>query len=319
MEAVDAPVVRMRFRETAMADPRDRDRFDQTIQDSCDMSAEGTVVQIPYLLVLHGDDRGRRFPLRQGNTTLGRETDADLVIKDSRISRVHCTFRITAQGVSLYDNGSRNGTFINGMRISGASPVTADSRIRIGRTLMKISYKSQEEIQIEEEAFRDAVTDPLTGVPNRRWLYEQSGPVLAHAKRHASPLSLLMLDVDHFKKVNDRYGHAAGDDVLSAVGGLLQDSKRQDDLLGRYGGEEFVLVLQGAALANARTLAERLRGRVSALPIETGKGAVRITVSIGVAELRVDDTMESLLKRADEALYRAKEEGRDRVVCEAPE
>ncbi len=302
-----------------MADPKDRDRLDQTIQDTCDMSAEGTVIQIPCLLILHGEDRGRRFQLRQGNTTLGRETDADVVVKDSRISRVHCTFRIDARGVSLYDNGSRNGTFVNGMRISGAAPVTADSRIRIGRTLMKLSYKSKEEIQIEEEAFRDAVTDPLTGVPNRRWLFEQAGPVLAHARRHATPLSLLMLDVDHFKKVNDRYGHAAGDDVLSAVGGLLQDSKRQDDLLGRYGGEEFVLVLQGASLANARSLADRFRSRVSALPIETGKGAVRITVSIGVAELRVDDTMESLLKRADEALYRAKEEGRDRVVCEEPE
>ena len=300
-----------------MGDVKDRDRFDQTIQDECPPSGEGEAVQVPVLLVLHGADRGRRFPLRPGNTTLGREAESDCVIHDARISRVHCTFRVTAQGVVLYDNGSRNGTFINGLRITGVSAVTPDSRIRIGRTLMKISYKSQEEIQIEEEAFRDAVTDPLTGVPNRRWLFEQAGPVLAHARRQGNPTCLLMLDLDHFKQVNDRHGHAAGDDVLSAVAGLLQDTKRQGDLLGRYGGEEFALVLQEAALQNGRALAERLRERVSALPIETGKGAVRVTVSIGVAELRVDDTLESLLKRADEALYRAKAEGRDRVVCEA--
>jgi diguanylate cyclase (GGDEF)-like protein len=292
------------------------DWFDHTLQDSYQGGGDAPSNPIPYLLVLHGEDRGKRHPLRKGITTLGRESDADIVINDSRISRVHCAFEVSRAGVTVADAGSRNGTFVNDVRITDPSPVHVDTRIRIGRTLLKVTHKAEEEIRIEEEMFREATTDSLTGLPNRRWFFEQAGTALAHAKRHGPPLSLLVLDLDHFKRVNDTYGHAAGDAVLVETAALVREVKRQDDLLCRYGGEEFLLILQGTSRPNAVTFAERLRERLAAHAVRTGRGTLRVTASIGVAELRKDDTLESLFKRADKALYRAKEGGRNRVACE---
>ena len=171
---------------------------------------------------------------------------------------------------------------------------------------------------------RSGFTDVLTGWNNRRYLQVRLVEELAQARRDASTLVCLMLDIDHFKSVNDTYGHAAGDAVLRELAQRIESQVRVSDIAARYGGEEFVVLLPGAELESGKLLAERIREAVSATPIEIGSGkSVTITASIGIASIApgrdVDDlktTGDSLLARADVALYSAKSAGRDRVVTE---
>ncbi len=171
----------------------------------------------------------------------------------------------------------------------------------------------------DRETYELATTDSLTGVYNRRTLKELAEPQLSRSRRAQLPVSLLMLDLDHFKRINDTYGHLAGDDVLKAFSGLVRNLLRKEDLLARYGGEEFVVLLPGAAPAAAAILAERIREEVAARPFDANGHLVRVTVSQGVASEAGDTlpSLEAMLGRADEALYAAKNQGRNRVVAVA--
>ncbi|MGH8496699.1 MAG: DUF484 family protein [Gammaproteobacteria bacterium] len=168
---------------------------------------------------------------------------------------------------------------------------------------------------------RSGVTDVLTGWHNRRYLQARLQEELARARRDASTLVCLLLDVDHFKKVNDTHGHLAGDAVLKEIAARVSDEVRESDVAARFGGEEFAILLPGSNTDKARGFAERVRSAVSARPIEAGNGnAVTVTVSIGIASIRpsadaedLKSLGEQLLAEADVALYRAKAEGRDRV------
>jgi diguanylate cyclase (GGDEF)-like protein/PAS domain S-box-containing protein len=167
---------------------------------------------------------------------------------------------------------------------------------------------------VEEEIARLATTDPLTGVANRRRFLGQLGMELDRVRRLGDPATLLMLDVDHFKSVNDTYGHAAGDAVLQHLAELSRLGLRRIDLFGRLGGEEFAILLPGTDRAGAQLFAERFRCQVAATPAQTGKGAIAVTVSIGITELGPGDPdADGILARADAALYRAKQGGRNRV------
>lgn len=170
--------------------------------------------------------------------------------------------------------------------------------------------------QADREAYERASTDPLTGVYNRRTFEELADAQLSRARRARMAVSLLMLDLDHFKRVNDTHGHVAGDHVLAGFAALVRTCLRKEDLLARYGGEEFVVLLPGAATAAAVALAERIRETIETTPLKAPGAEIRITVSIGVttetgAKL---PALEDMIARADEALYRAKHEGRNRVV-----
>jgi diguanylate cyclase (GGDEF)-like protein len=169
----------------------------------------------------------------------------------------------------------------------------------------------------EMELARLAATDVLTGVANRRSFLAEAANVFATATAQREALGAVMLDIDRFKEVNDRHGHAAGDAVLSAVAQLCTLSTRRSDLVGRIGGEEFAIILPGSDLGESRTIAERLRAAVARKSVAIASGPLLVTVSLGVAALRPDDrTFETLLARADAALYRAKRRGRNRVVAE---
>jgi diguanylate cyclase (GGDEF)-like protein len=175
--------------------------------------------------------------------------------------------------------------------------------------------------RVELERTRDnlhaiATTDGLTGLLSRRRLLELAERDLARAQRYERPLSVLALDLDHFKQINDRYGHAAGDAVLIAVADALRAQTRQHDLVGRIGGEELAVILPETGLEAAERLAQRVRMHIAELRPSTDGATVRVTVSLGVAQALPDDTtIHDALKRADRALYRAKEHGRDRVVA----
>ena len=165
-----------------------------------------------------------------------------------------------------------------------------------------------------------AVTDGLTGLHNRRYMESHVSTLVEQAASRGKPLTVLVLDIDYFKSVNDTYGHDAGDDVLREFSVRLKKSIRGIDLACRYGGEEFVVVMPDTDLAVATVVAERVRRGIAteAFPISQGQKAIEVTISIGISSLtKVTDTAADILKRADQALYRAKRDGRNRVVADA--
>lgn len=161
-----------------------------------------------------------------------------------------------------------------------------------------------------------AVTDSLTGLNNRRGFVDKVKALRALSGRTARPLSIIMVDIDHFKQINDRYGHTAGDAVLVAVARALRVSVRREDVVGRMGGEEFALALSGSTVAEALATGEALRARIAQLETATARGVIRCTISVGVDTVRADDPGIGVgMGRADTALYRAKQQGRNQV-CE---
>lgn len=163
-----------------------------------------------------------------------------------------------------------------------------------------------------------ARTDSLTGLYNRRHFLELALHECAVAKRYGMPLAALLLDVDHFKQMNDTSGHQAGDEILRRIAQTVLQSVRKPDIAARYGGEEFILLLPGSRAEQAAVVAERIRESVAADSIETQAGRLKTTVSVGIAAFGEEDTLEGLIRRADSALYRAKESGRNRTVIYSP-
>jgi diguanylate cyclase (GGDEF)-like protein len=181
---------------------------------------------------------------------------------------------------------------------------------------MQPAAMAVENARLFDEVQRLATLDGLTGTYNRRHFMDVANLAFESARRFGQPLAAIMLDVDHFKSVNDRYGHAVGDQVLRALADRCRAALRSIDVLGRYGGEEFAIMLPGTQRHNgAMILAERIRQQVAQEPVQTDAGPVRVTVSVGVAGMEADtpDPGE-LFKRADSALYEAKQAGRNRVV-----
>ncbi|MGD8843446.1 MAG: GGDEF domain-containing protein [Gammaproteobacteria bacterium] len=170
-----------------------------------------------------------------------------------------------------------------------------------------------------QDAVRLAQRDPLTGTYNRAALDEMLRQELSQARRQDSCCALLMLDIDHFKAINDKYGHIIGDCALKALANMARSCKRDGDLLFRYGGEEFVILVRDTGCEGAVLLAERIRQTLEANPCHCSGGRFAMTVSIGIGVLGADDTPVSLFARADQALYNAKRNGRNQVcVAETP-
>jgi diguanylate cyclase (GGDEF)-like protein len=189
-----------------------------------------------------------------------------------------------------------------------------DTDIGIAAALISQGMVAYENARLFTQVHELATLDSLTGIANRRHFFDLAGREVAVARRRQTALAAVMLDIDHFKRINDTYGHQVGDDVICGVVARLRSQSRDTDVLARYGGEEFVLLLPDAGSQAAET-AERLRAEVARIPVETRDGPVEVTVSVGVAYLRPEDTgLDTLLGRADECLYSAKENGRNRVV-----
>jgi diguanylate cyclase (GGDEF)-like protein/PAS domain S-box-containing protein len=180
--------------------------------------------------------------------------------------------------------------------------------------LLLVGRDMTERERLFREVERLSTTDPLTGLSNRRHFDAAAQLEILRARRHHRPLSAVMLDVDHFKLVNDTHGHAAGDRVLVALAGLCVAMSRRTDLKARLGGEEFCLLLPETSAASAHQVAERIRTGLQALPFEEAGRSFRVTVSMGVAGYADEESVDALMARADRALYQAKDSGRNRVV-----
>ena len=258
---------------------------------------------------------GRRFVLDSSPMRVGRGVENHIILEGDSVSRRHAHLEQRVGGWWCVDDGSTNGSYVNDEQIMRESRLGNGDRIKIGPTIFKFLSGEDVESQYHEEIYRMTIIDGLTQVHVKRYLLEQLDKELMRARRHARDLSFLMLDIDHFKKINDRHGHLAGDYVLKEVARLLSQRIRRDETLARYGGEEFAIVLPETTLEGARALAEGLRERVEQSRFAFQGEIIRVTISIGGAMVEESDrTSLDLIQRADDKLYEAKRAGRDRVL-----
>lgn len=270
----------------------------------------------PCLLVLTGSSVGRSFRLTNAAYVIGRGSEVDIRLDDDGVSRQHAKIVLLPKNVVMIkDLGSTNGTYVNSAPVE-AHPLEDGDRIRVGgSTCLQFTLEDDIEANLRDHLYSAATRDALTKVPNRRVFEEQLGRSTAYAKRHGQPLSVIMLDIDHFKRVNDEYGHLAGDDVLREVAGQLATAIRAEDTLARLGGEEFGLIVSGNDLRSAVLTGERLRRAIDDNPFQTRGGTVPVTISVGVAQYdpRTHRSPLELIAAADAQLYEAKRSGRNRV------
>ncbi|HSD21342.1 MAG TPA: GGDEF domain-containing protein [Anaeromyxobacter sp.] len=243
---------------------------------------------------------------------LGRDPGCVLRLPAEDVSRRHARVAPLDGGHLVEDLGSTNGTFVNGETITARRLASGD-RIRVGPFVARYLAAGDEAARELEALAALARRDPLTGLANRRAFEEALAREVARAARDEAPLAVIALDVDHFKRVNDAYGHAAGDEVLAEVAARAAHALRAGDLLARVGGEEFAALLPGASLEAAAEAAERVRARIGAAPIVAGEARLAVTVSAGLAALAPGEEGAALLARADGRLYAAKRAGRDRI------
>jgi diguanylate cyclase (GGDEF)-like protein len=269
-----------------------------------------------YLIVLAGGTMGRTYKLADPVVVLGRSMEAHIRLDNDGVSRAHAKMTRRQNGrTTIEDLGSLNGTYVNGVRIESHELADGD-RIQLGAsTMVKFSYQDMVEEQYQRQLYDSATRDDLTELHNRRYFNEQLSKDFSHAIRHQRCLSVLMLDLDYFKSVNDTHGHAAGDTVLHTVGATIQGAVRNEDLACRVGGEEIAIVLRDTTASDAFVLAERLRALVRDTKVYHAGKELSVTVSIGIASLdpKRHRDPSGLVEEADKNLYEAKRAGRDRV------
>ncbi len=272
-----------------------------------------------YLTVLAGASVGRIYRLGPGRLLVGRAGDCDVVIDDDGVSRRHGLLVVSMEGeVTVEDLGSTNGTLVNGQRCDVLT-LNGGEQLQFGsETLFKFEYRDQIEEQFATCLYESATQDHLTGVFNRQFLRNQLPVEISWHRRHHQPLSLIFIDIDHFKQVNDRFGHLVGDAVLQDVATRCNEVARAEDIFARYGGEEFVCLLRQTHIEKAAAVAERMRCAVAEHAFDfvtgTASGQIRISISAGVAQMRSNATdPHALLADADRRLYEAKRNGRNRV------
>ncbi len=297
-----------------------QDPADQTVSDISLPSLHGLQDDSPGLLFLSGPRAGRCARMSPGRWIVGRSLDAEIPFPHESVSRQHCEVAVHRNGtVTIRDLGSLNGTQVNGHTVDGVRPMTLHEgdQIRLSAFAhLKFVRQTPREAELHEDLYRAAVHDPLTGLLNRRALDARLQQDFAYAQRHGPNLVMVIIDLDHFKNVNDTWGHEAGDLVLKATAERIREQVRAEDLVARFGGEEFVLVMRGARPEDAVALTERIRERVAVAPVRVPGGTVPMTLSAGVAHAGEDGihSYAELFSLADKRLYSAKGGGRNRVV-----
>lgn len=273
-------------------------------------------VRRPYLVLAADEGRPSAFWPLDATKTVGRDATAEIRIELEGVSRQHVRVVVDGDRLVVQDLRSRNGVFVNGARVDSARVADGDT-LQLGSALLRVVFRDS----VDDAAFNalqeSARRDALTGAYNRRYLDERLAGEFAFAQRHQTLVSIILFDVDHFKRVNDTFGHLAGDAVLRQLGAHMLRQVRVEDVLARYGGEELVVVCRDTDGTRAGVLAERIRVTVEGLPILHQEHSIAVTISGGVTSgPRPNDTSaSSLLQRADEALYAAKRGGRNRIVA----
>jgi two-component system cell cycle response regulator len=271
----------------------------------------------PYLIVFVGQNSGKRYVIRQGTTTLGRSSKADITLNDERISRIHCAVKWKGKKIIIEDRESTNGTYVDSKKVNRAR-LRRGAPLQVGHSVMKIEFKNEDEVRLEDNLIQNASIDFLTGVFNRQFFMRRADEEIAYARRHKKIVGFIMMDIDHFKQVNDTFGHQMGDSVLNQFATIVNNVKRTEDVFARYGGEEFIIMPRGGIHQKGiHRQCERIRKAVEKFKFHFGEEQVRITVSFGYYLKEADSTVElsltDLISEADKALYLAKERGRNRT------
>ena len=287
----------------------------------------GTPAFIPILTFLSGPALGKEIPLIGRQLTLGRSIDCDILIPDPSVSRKHlqiCCRKVVQSGQSRLkivarDLGSRNGTLINYLPVRSAVLKPGD-KIILGRVILKFDHRDIAEQGFFDEIYRLATTDSLTSLLNKATITRALSDEIAAACRSRRRISVILIDIDAFKSVNDLYGHLVGDRILQAAADIFRSNLRRRDKVGRFGGDEFLIVLPETGRRGACQAAERIRKKLETAVKSSLGLSGSVTASFGVASGSTDSaTADALLESADTALYRAKSLGRNRSeVCKRP-
>jgi two-component system cell cycle response regulator len=270
------------------------------------------------LVRVDGPSNGQVFSLETAELLIGRGPQSTFRVPDEGVSRRHALLIHTRGHYFIQDLDSSNGTFLEGRRIKRA-PLMEGDLIQFGpHASFRFCMMDLKQEQAMMRLYEETTVDALTRVSNRRFIDKRFDEELAFALRHQSDLAVVLVDVDYFKHVNDRHGHAAGDIVLRCIAEVITDLLRTEDVLARYSGEEFLVLLRGIPHSGATAVAERIRLAVQNAQLRVGRVTLRVTVSASVASLSScpSNTKEDLIAQVDERLYRAKHQGRNQVCAD---
>ncbi len=288
----------------------------------CGGSPAGDAMIIPTLTFLSGDALGKELPLLRPQVSFGRGSECDVVLTDPAVSRRHLQLtrrKLVRSGreeslrVVLQDLGSTNGTLVNFRRVQRAVLRPGD-KITLGQTILKYEHRDIADRNFYDEVYRMVTTDGLTGLLNKVTVMRQLGEELEKAQRYQRRLSVLLVDLDNFKGLNDTFGHLTGDRALQAVSKVMRRNLRRQDRVGRFGGEEFLVLLPETGARGAVVLADRIRCALEETVARSLHLECSITASVGVASFpSKGGNPRTLLEAADAALYRAKGKGKNRT------
>lgn len=262
-----------------------------------------------------GTNLGKRYVLDQKEMVVGRSPNVQIVINEQSVSRNHAQCITQGEVVLISDLGSSNGTYVNDKRINAEHQLRDGDIIRLGNVVFKFFAQGNIENVFHDKIYRMATIDGGTQTFNKKYLMEALESEFKFSRTYSRPLSLIYFDLDHFKKVNDTYGHNVGDFILRETATLVKSVIRKDDIFCRFGGEEFVILLPATDAKTAYELAERIRQKIEAYKFESGAQVINQTVSMGVSQLNSSMSEPGhLLDDADKKLYRSKSNGRNQVT-----
>ena len=271
------------------------------------------------LLALAGPQQGSVFTLLPPSASIGRDEGSTVQLRDDAVSARHARITQAPGGAFIEDLGSRNGTFVNEQRVVARRALLDGDHLRFGAaTLVQFWLMDELAEHALSSLFALTLRDPLTRVYNRRYFDERLSSEFHFARRHGTELALLLIDVDHFKSINDDRGHQMGDTVLRLVAGSIERVMRPEDVVARFGGDEFAVLARATSERNAEIFATRICRRIEELSAEPPNHLLNITVSAGVALMTSESSITeaaALVTAADEALYRAKAAGRNQVIA----
>lgn len=265
------------------------------------------------LVVIYGGELGKKYNLEQRSIMVGRATSCDIQVDQEEISRNHCKLVNKGDSVQICDLESTNGTYVNDRQVKVRNLYDGDL-VKFGRTIMKFLSSGNIEHAYHEEIYNLSTMDGLTQAHNRRYLVDNLDREISRARRYSRDLSIIILDLDHFKRINDIFGHLAGDHVLKQLTSAIKLQIRLEDILARYGGEEFVIILPEVDTEGAIKCAEKIRQLIEDTEFNFEGARLPVTISLGIASC-TSETADAadLIQKADEKLYDAKHKGRNRV------
>jgi diguanylate cyclase (GGDEF)-like protein len=274
-----------------------------------------------YLIVLAGSSMGEMFKITHEKTVIGRGQRADVRMMDEGVSREHCEILVEGEKIVLHDLGSTNGTYCRGLRIDRHELQDGDKILVGSGTVLKFTYHDKLDETFQRQMYESALRDGLTKVFNKKYFTDYLEKEFAFAGRHGGALALIFIDIDYFKKINDTHGHPAGDFVLAELSQMMSELLRTEDVLARFGGEEFTVLCRGSDLKGAKIVAERLRRSVEERKFTFGGKDIPVTISLGIVAIPESGIHDhnTFLAAADKALYEAKRSGRNRVCIHGSE